>query len=89
MSAAPAPRAGKDDAIEILHRLEPVLAGIQTDVSEIKARQAKHDETLTKVLVEVAELRGKVSLLPTAIQMLTAIVAILAAAFGMVKFGLR
>ncbi len=58
----PAPRMPPDDAVDILRRLEPVIA-------RIDAEQRRQGEA-------IAELRGKVSQLPTLVQIIATVLAV-------------
>jgi hypothetical protein len=62
MATAPKIPPATDEAVDILHRLEPVLRDIQTE----QRRQA----------VELGELRGRVSQLPTLVQIVGAVLGI-------------
>ncbi len=64
-----ASRMPPDDAIDILRRLEPAIA-------RIEAEQRRHADTMTKIAVEVGELRGKVSQLPTLVQIIATVLAV-------------
>lgn len=95
MNAAPVPRSPNDEALDILRRIEPVLAAIQADQREMKAEIKEIKGELKGVksdqirhLEMVAELRGRVSNLPTIWQIVPVMVAInsaiVALAFGLV-----
>lgn len=66
--------AGVGDIKEVLKRLELAIAQIVKDVSSVKER--------------LAGLEGRVSQMPTTWQLITGVVAIFAAAFTLLRFGL-
>jgi hypothetical protein len=78
-----------DDALAILRRSEPLLAGIaidiavlKTDVATIKTDVAVLKTDVSGLRIDVANLQGRVSQLPTSWQMLTAIVTTVIAVTG-------
>jgi predicted nucleic acid-binding Zn-ribbon protein len=71
-----------DAALEILKRLEPAISGLASRLTSIEGRLTAMESRLTtiegdvvKIRVEVANLQGRVSQMPTTLQLLTAIVA--------------
>jgi hypothetical protein len=63
---------------DILVRLEPAVGRIDSTVTKVS-------ECVHKVEIELAELKGRVSQLPTTLQLIGSIVAIFAAA-GLLKY---
>ena len=63
--------ADTQDIKAILARLEPVLTRIDTT-------QQKHGQDILKIMVDVAELKGRVSQLPSTVQLLGFVLAVLA-----------
>lgn len=72
------PGGPHDGGMDELARRVGVLEG---DIKEVKS-------DLKTLLRDSAEMKGRLSQLPTWWQMLTAVVAILAAAFAILKFGI-
>jgi hypothetical protein len=66
---APAPKLPHDNAVDILHRLEPMLANIQAELKETSFEQRRQGEAL-------ARLDGRVSELPTIWHVVGAVLAI-------------
>ena len=70
------------EALEILRRIEPILARLEGELREVKSDARRQGEA-------IAELRGRVSQLPTIWQMVSAFCAInagmLALGFGLAK----
>lgn len=64
-----------DAALEILKRLEPAISGLATRLTAIEGRLTAIEADVVKIRVEVANLQGRVSQMPTTLQLLTAIVA--------------
>jgi hypothetical protein len=94
-SPAPKPPAGNhnDEALDILRRLEPTLAQmhgelrqVQTDLGEVKADLKRLDDRQRKQGEDIAELKGRVSQLPTIWQLAGLIFAIFGAAFVLIRF---
>jgi predicted nuclease with TOPRIM domain len=79
--AVPA-RQDKDEALEILRRLEPALTRIEERVQAVEGEQRRQGEA-------IAELKGQVSQLPTVWQVLGIIAAVngvtVAIGFGLAK----
>ena len=77
----PKPPAGNtnDEALDILRRLEPALARIETE-------QKEQRRDIGKLKEDVAELKGRVSQLPTLYQFAGLIFAIFGAAFVLIRF---
>lgn len=73
---ATAPKMPPDEATEILRRLEPAITGISTRLDKIEAEQRRLGDALTKTQVELGELRGRVSQLPTLVQIVGAVLGI-------------
>ncbi len=71
-----APRMPADDAVDILRRLEPAIAKLDSRLDRLEAEQRRQADTMTKIAVEVGELRGKVSQLPTLVQIIAAVLAV-------------
>lgn len=83
----------------ILARMEPLLRGIADQVGRLDKRMEalekrgeSFDERLRKLEVETAEMKGKISQLPTAWTLLTGgfglVLATFGFAFALVRFGL-
>ncbi|MBI1207456.1 MAG: hypothetical protein GC191_09245 [Azospirillum sp.] len=70
-----------DESLEILRRLEPILKDIQAEQRRLADAQRKQGE-------DTAELKGRISQLPTLIQIIGSVLAInagiVAIAFGLV-----
>ena len=94
-SPARKPPAGtdhSDEALDILRRLEPVLAQMTGELSDIKTEQrrqadmlGKLDERQRKQGEDIARLDGRVSQLPTLWQLAGLIFAIFGAAFVLIR----
>ncbi len=69
----------EDEVLTILRRLEPTLATVQTDLTDIKAEQRRQGERL-------ANLEGRVSQMPTLWTLAALIVAIFGFAFVLLRF---
>jgi hypothetical protein len=71
-----------DDALDILKRLEPAIAGLASRLTAIESRLTAIEVDLVEIRIEVAELRGRVSQLPTSWMMFTAIVVLIFTVMG-------
>lgn len=79
MSAAPAPKPPDDDVLVILRRLEPMLAENRAGQAAILARLDRLDERQRKQGEDLAELKGRVTVLPTLWQIVSPLLGIFAA----------
>lgn len=68
--------------------MEQRVAKLETDVGEIKEILKRLEPALTKLTVDVAEVKGKVSQMPTMWQLAALIVGIFGLAFTLLRFGL-
>lgn len=71
-----------DEALDILKRLEPALAGLASRMTGIETRMTNLETRMGALEVGVANLQGRVSQLPTAWAMFTAIVVLIFTVMG-------
>lgn len=71
-----------DEALAILRRLEPALTGLANRMAGLETRMTGLEARMGALEVGVAELRGKVSQIPTWWQMLTIIAGLILAVMG-------
>lgn len=65
------------DIKSTLGRLEPVLARVDERVRKVDADGIKTDERLRKIETDLAELKGRVSQLPSTVQLIGFVLAVL------------
>ena len=86
---ATAPKMPRDETIEILRRIEPALSHQADTLKSIQLDLAKLDDRLRCVEGDGRELKGRVSQLPTLIQIVGAVsginAAIIALGFALAK----
>jgi hypothetical protein len=86
---APGGGGSYDDPMEArLTRVEDILVRLEPAVGRIDAAVTKLTDSVHKVEIDLAELKGRVSQLPTTLQLLGFIIAIFAAA-GPLKYFVR
>ncbi len=83
----------RDETLDILRRLEPVLSRLTEDVGEIKDDVKKLDDRLRKVETDVARIDGRLTgiegqlrQIPTLWQLAGLIFAIFGASFVLIRF---
>lgn len=62
--------------------MEPRIARLENDMSEVKA-------DLKKVALDVSEMKGRLSAMPTTWQLVGLIIAIMGLSFVIIRFGLQ
>ncbi|MFZ4703293.1 MAG: hypothetical protein ACOYMG_24890 [Candidatus Methylumidiphilus sp.] len=94
-SPAPKPPAGSHDteALDILRRLEPTLARMETEqrrqadaITKLDDRQRKQGEDITELKGRMAGIEGQLRQIPTLYQLAGLIFAIFGAAFVLIRF---
>ncbi|MBY0432222.1 MAG: hypothetical protein K2Q10_13570 [Rhodospirillales bacterium] len=82
-----------DEAVEILRRLEPVLSSVQNDLHDVQAKQkfqrtdiVRLGDRMHKVEIDIAEIKGGISQIPTFWQLAGLVFAIFRASFVLIRF---
>ena len=90
-----APQRFDDEALDILRRLEPVLArqgadiaGMKSDIAEMKTDIAEMKKDIVRQGADIARLDGRVSAMPTTWQLLVGVFGIMAAVSAFLRFGM-
>jgi archaellum component FlaC len=90
--AADAREADTREVRNALSRIEALIRGLDDRVGRLEDRVGGVDDKARRVEVELAELKGRVSQLPTAWMLFTGgsglILAIFGASFALLRFGL-
>lgn len=68
--------------------MEQRVAKLEADVGEIKDILKRLEPALTRLTVDMAEVKGKVSQMPTVWQLAALIVAVFGLAFTLLRFGM-
>ena len=71
-----APKMPPDETLDILRRLEPALAGITSRLDKLETELHQQGQTIVKLGTDVARLEGRVSQLPTLVQIVGAVLGI-------------
>lgn len=65
-----------------------IYGGMEARVADLEKRTGKIEEKIDKVLIDLAEIKGKLSGMPTTWQIVTLVFAIMAGSFAIIRFGL-
>ncbi|MGD9615414.1 MAG: hypothetical protein AB7H90_21125 [Alphaproteobacteria bacterium] len=66
--------------------LENVVADIRSDLADIRSELKAMRQDITKLAIDVARVDGRVSQMPTLLQLITVVIAIWGMAFATLRF---
>jgi len=66
--------------------LEAIVADIRSDLADIRSELKAMRQDITKLAIDVARVDGRVSQMPTLIQLVTVVIAIWGMAFATLRF---
>jgi hypothetical protein len=76
-----------DPAMEAhAQRLEDIVADIRTELADIRTELKSMRQDMTKLMIDLARVDGRVSQMPTLIQLVTVVIAIWGMAFATLRF---